>query len=79
MPNHKIKPAEIGVLARSPDVLLHVVGIDLDGLAITVRGCEGDLVEHALHHGLQPPRADVLHGGIDGDRHVGGARRWHPG
>jgi hypothetical protein len=32
------KPAEVGVLGEIADVLLHVVGVDLDGLAMAV-GC----------------------------------------
>ena len=64
------KPAQIGVLGEVADVLLHVIGIDLDGLAMTVRRGERNLVEHALHHGLQPSRTDVLHRRIDGDRDV---------
>ena len=64
------KPAQIGVLGEVADVLLHVIGIDLDGLAMTVRRGERNLVEHALHHRLQPPRTDILHRRIDGDRDV---------
>src|SRR5450631_3928951 len=45
------EPAQIRVLGEIADVLLHIVGIDLDGLAIAVGGGEGNLVEHALHHG----------------------------
>jgi hypothetical protein len=46
------KPAQIGVLGEIADVLLDIVGIDLDGLAMAVGGGKGNLVEHALHHGL---------------------------
>jgi hypothetical protein len=67
----KDKPAQIRVLGEIADVLLHIGGVDPDGLAIAVRGHERNLVEHALHHGLQPPRADILDRRIDGHRHVG--------
>ena len=52
-------------------MLLHIVGVDTDGLAVAIRRGERDLVEHALHHGLQPPGADILHRRIDGDRDIG--------
>ena len=52
-------------------MLLHVGGIDPDGLAGAVGGGEGNLVEHPLHHRLQPPRADILDRGIDRDRDIG--------
>src|ERR1700733_6373069 len=52
-------------------MLLHVGGVDPDGLAVAVRRDERNLVEHALHHGLQPPRADILYRRVDGDRDVG--------
>src|SRR5262245_30526817 len=55
------KPAQIRVLGEVADVLLHIVGVDLDGLAMAVGCGEGDIVEHALHHGLQPARADIFH------------------
>ena len=70
------KPAQIRVLGEVADVLLHIVGVDLDGLAVAVGRGEGDFVEHALHHRLQPPRADVLDRRVDRDRDVGDARRW---
>ena len=38
----------------------HVGRVDHDLLALLVGGVEADLVEHALHHRLQAPRADVL-------------------
>jgi len=52
-------------------MLLHIIGVDLDGFAVAVRRGEGNVVQHPLHHRLQPPRADVLHRGIDGDCDVG--------
>ena len=65
------KPAQVGVLGEIADVLLHIGGVDLHRLAGAVGGGERNLVEHALHHGLQPPRADVLDAGIDQHRDVG--------
>ena len=41
-------------------MLLHVVGVDLDGFAVAIRRGKRDVVEHALHHGLQAPRTDLL-------------------
>ena len=52
-------------------MLLHIDGIDLDGLAMAVGCCEGDIIEHALHHGLQPPCADILYRGVHCNRHIG--------
>ena len=46
------KPAQIGVLGEIADVLLDIGGVDPDRLAIAVRRGKGNLVEHALHHGL---------------------------
>src|SRR6516162_2909268 len=65
------KSAEVGVLGEVADVLLHIVGIDPHRLAVAVRSREGDFVEHALHDGLQAPRADVFDGRIDGDGDIG--------
>src|ERR1700730_5232934 len=53
--------AQVGVLGEVADVLVHVAGVDLHRLARTVGRREGNIVEHPLHHRLQPPRADVLH------------------
>ena len=39
---------------------LHIRRVDDDRLARPVGGGEGDLVEDALHHRLQPPCADIL-------------------
>ena len=55
------KSAQIGVLGEVADVLLHVIGIDLDGLAMTVRCGERNLVEYTLDHGLQSPCANIFH------------------
>ena len=48
-------------------------------LAALVGGVEGDLVEHPLHHRLQPARADVLDGGVhlrgDVGQRIDGSRR----
>jgi len=58
------KPAEIRVPGEIADVLAHVGRVDPHALARTVRRRERDLVEHALHHGLQPARANVLDVGV---------------
>lgn len=34
-------------------MLLHVVGVDADGLAVAIRRNERDFVEHPFHHRLQ--------------------------
>ena len=65
------KPAQIRVLGEIADVLLHIGGVDLHRLAGAVGGAERNLVEHALHHGLQPPRADVLDAGVHQHGDVG--------
>ena len=41
-------------------MLVHVGRVDLDRFAGAVRGGEGDLVEDAFHHRLQPAGADTL-------------------
>ena len=56
----KDKAAQVGVLGKIADVLLHIGGVDLDRLAGPVGRRKRDLVEHPLHHRLQTPRADVL-------------------
>src|SRR4051794_20241442 len=43
------EPAQVSVLGEVADVLLHVIRVDLDGLAVAVRRGERNLVEHALH------------------------------
>jgi len=54
------KSAEIGVFGEIADVLMHVGGVDLDCLPGAVGRAEGNIVEHALHHSLQAPSADIL-------------------
>src|SRR5262249_52057694 len=54
------EPAKVCVLGEIADVLVHVSGVDCHRVAGTVGRGERNLVEHALHHRLQPPRADVL-------------------
>src|SRR5271163_2427949 len=39
------EPAQIGVLGEVADVLLHIVGVDLDRLAGTVGSAEGHVIE----------------------------------
>ena len=52
-------------------MFLDIGGIDLEGRAALVGSIVGDFVEHALHHGLQAPRADVLDRAVDRHRDVG--------
>ena len=55
-------------LASSSTRGAHIGAVDHELFARPVGGREADLVEHALHHGLQPPRADIL----DARIHLGG-------
>src|SRR5262249_51161279 len=48
------KPAQIRVLRQIADVAAYIGRVDLHDFARTVRGGEGNIVEHPLHHGLQP-------------------------
>ena len=43
------KPAEVRVLGEIADMLLNIVGVDLNGFAMAVGRGEGNLVEHALY------------------------------
>ena len=67
---YKMNRLKSAFLAEVADVLVHIGGVDLDVVAAAVGRRERNLVEHALHHGVQPPRPDVLDRGIDRDRHV---------
>ena len=42
----------------------HIIRVDGEFRARLVRGLEADLVQHPLHHGRKPPRADILHASI---------------
>src|SRR5579871_201029 len=66
----KNKPRQIGVLGEIADMLVHIGGIDFDRLARAVRSRKRNIVEDALHHGLQAARPDILDAGIDRHRHV---------
>ena len=46
-------------------MLADIFGVDGESIAGLVRCVERDVVEHPLHHGLQPPRADILHRGVE--------------
>ena len=52
-------------------MLAHIFGIDDEPVAALVRRLEGDLVEHAFHHRLETPRADILDAGIELHGNVG--------
>src|SRR6476660_4151456 len=63
--------AQIGVAGEVSHGLLDIVRVYRDALAALVGRGEGNLVEDALHHRLQAPRADVLDARIDLDRDRG--------
>ena len=69
--NLKDELRQVGVLGELADAAIHVGGVDRDLLAGAVGGREGDVVQHALHNGLQAARADVLDRGVDQHRGVG--------
>ena len=52
-------------------MLAHIGSVDHDLIAVAVGGVEGDVVEDTLHHGREPPRADILDIGVHLDRDVG--------
>jgi hypothetical protein len=54
------KSTEISVFGEIANVLMHVGRVDLDGFAGAVGRAERNIVKHALHYRLQPPRADIL-------------------
>src|SRR3984957_13254004 len=59
------KAAQIGVRREVADVALDKLRVDANLFAGPVGGGEAHLVEHALHHRLQPARADVLDRSVD--------------
>src|ERR1700733_1241563 len=59
------EPAQIGVRGEVADMTLDEIGVDANGFAGPVGGGEAHLVEHALHHRLQPTRANVLDRAVD--------------
>src|SRR5579863_7489111 len=59
------KAAQVAVARQIADVLLDKIGRDLDPLAGAIRRRKADVVEHALHHRLQAPGADILDARID--------------
>src|SRR5690606_29442578 len=64
---------QIRVPGEVADMLVHIGRIDHDTRAGTVGRVEGDVVQHPLHYGLQPPSADVLDIGIEIDGDCGEA------
>jgi hypothetical protein len=43
-------------------MLLNIFGVDPNGFAVPVGRGKGNIVQHAFHHGLQAPGADILYG-----------------
>ena len=56
-----VSPDDVGIAGEIADIFLNVSGINADGLAGAIGRCEGNIVEHPLHHRLQPPGADIFH------------------
>ena len=46
-------------------MLLHIGLVNCHRFAGAVRGGVADVIEHPLQHRMQPPRPDVLDGGVD--------------
>src|SRR5713101_2188608 len=59
---------EVLILEDRLETLAHVGGVDRDLLAVHLRRIEGDLIEQALHHGVQPAGPDALGARV----HLGG-------
>src|SRR3984885_16073693 len=59
------EPAQIGVRREVADVALDKIRIDAHFFAVPVGGGKADLIQHALHHRLQPARANIFDGSID--------------
>src|SRR3984957_18315365 len=57
--------AQVGVRGEVADVTLDKIRVDTNFFAVPVGGGEAHLVEHPLHHRLQPARPDVLDGAVD--------------
>ncbi len=68
---NRLRSAFAGEVA---DVALDELRVDTNLLAGPVGGGEADLVQHALHHRLQPARADVFDRSIDLGGDVGDRR-----
>src|SRR5579871_1277674 len=60
----KNKLREIRILGERADAVADRCGVDLDGGAALVGGVEADLLQKPLQHGVQPPGADILDGGV---------------
>ena len=46
-------------------MLADVPGVDRDARAAPVAGVEADFLQQAFHHGVKPPRADILDRRVD--------------
>jgi hypothetical protein len=57
--------------AREPRV--DVIGIDTDRATFELGCVEGNVVQQPLHHGIQPPRADIFLFFVDVERDLGEA------
>lgn len=53
--------AQVRRLQQRLHLALHVLRVDLDGLALAIGRLEGHVLDDALDDGVQPARADVLH------------------
>lgn len=59
------KLRQVRVLRQVAHVLLHVSLVNRHRFAGAVRGRVADVIEHPFQHRMQPPRPDVLDGGVD--------------
>src|SRR6185312_10422805 len=65
------EPAQIRVTGQLADPVGDVGRIDGDSLALLVGGLEAQLLDEALHDGLEPASADVLDARVDLHGRVG--------
>src|SRR3989304_389999 len=61
------------------ELLPDIAGIDFHLDPLHVRGLEGDILEEALHDGIEPSRADILGGLVDGGGDSGARLEALPG
>src|SRR5690606_28564405 len=62
---------KVGILRKIADICIDIGAVDHDLRSGAIRRVEGNVVEHALHHCLQPPCADILHAGVEVDGDAG--------